>query len=40
MANNKELNEFIAFFKENVKNASDEMVRRCNIEGYHITKKI
>ena len=37
--NNKELNEFITFFKRKREERVDEMIRRCNIEGYHITKE-
>ena len=37
--NNKDLNEFIKFFKRKREERVDEMIRRCNIEGYHITKE-
>ena len=37
--NNNELNEFISFFKRKREERVDEMIRRCNIEGYHITKE-
>ena len=37
--NNEELNDFITFFKRKREERVDEMIRRCNIEGYHITKE-
>lgn len=37
--NNKELNDFITFFKRKREERVDEIIRRCNIEGYHITKE-
>lgn len=37
--NNKELNDFITFFKGKREERVDEMIRRCNSEGYHITKE-
>ena len=36
--NNKELNDFISFFKRKREERIDEIIRRCNREGYHITK--
>ena len=36
--NNEELNDFITFFKKNEERI-DEIIRRCNIEGYYITKE-
>ena len=36
---NRELNDFITFFKRKREERIDEIIRRCNNEGYHITKK-
>lgn len=36
---NKELNDFITFFKRKREERIDEIIRRCNNEGYHITKE-
>ena len=37
--NNEELNDFITFFKRKREERIDEIIRRCNIEGYYITKE-
>ena len=37
--NNEELNDFITFFKIKREERIDEIIRRCNIEGYYITKE-
>lgn len=37
--NNEELNNFITFFKRKREERIDEIIRRCNIEGYYITKE-
>ena len=36
---NRELNDFITFFKRKREERIDEIIRRCNNEGYHITKE-
>ncbi len=35
----KELNDFITFFKRKREERIDEIIRRCNIEGYCILQK-
>jgi len=37
--NNEELNDFITFFKRKREERIDEIIRRCIIEGYYITKE-
>ena len=37
--NNKDLIDFITFFKGKREERIDEIIRRCNNEGYYITKE-